>query len=123
MSWTEDELRAVTAADELSIAPVKRDGGLRGFTIIWAVREGDDVYVRAAYGPRTGWHRVARAGGAARVRVGGLERDVTVEAADPASYDAVDAAYRDKYGRRYASIVDGITTPEARATTLRLTPA
>ena len=122
MSWTEEDLHAVDAADELSIAPVKRDGSLRAFTVIWAVHVGDAVFARAAYGPRTGWHRVARAGGAARARVGRVERDVTVEDADPGVYDAVDAAYRAKYGRRYASIVDGITGADARATTLRLTP-
>jgi hypothetical protein len=33
----------------------------------------------------------------------------------------VDAAYHEKYGRRYASIVDRITDDEHRATTLRLT--
>jgi hypothetical protein len=76
--------------------------------------------VRAAYGTGTGWHRVARAGHAARVRAGGVERDVIVEDAPPGTYDAVDAAYRAKYGRRYASIVEGITDEQARATTLRL---
>jgi hypothetical protein len=120
--WTSEEIERIDAADELSIAPVKRDGTLRAFTPIWAVRAGADVYVRAAYGPRTGWFRVARASNAARVRAGGVERDVTVEDAPADIYDTVDAAYRAKYGRRYASIVEGITNEQARSSTLRLRP-
>jgi hypothetical protein len=36
--------------------------------------------------------------------------------------DQIDAAYRSKYGRRYASIVDSINDAEHRATALRLVP-
>ena len=46
---------------------------------------------------------------------------MTVEDADGADNDQVDAAYRSKYGR-YASIVDGITDNQARSTTLKLVP-
>jgi hypothetical protein len=118
-AWTDEELERIGAAEELSIAPVKRDGTLRGFTPIWVVCAGDDVYVRAAYGQRTGWHRVARTSRKARIRAGGVERDVIVEDADAAVYDQVDAAYRSKYAR-FATIVDGIASAEARASTLRL---
>jgi hypothetical protein len=51
-----------------------------------------------------------------------VEKDVTVEDADVGVLDAVDAAYREKYGRRYASIVDSIIDTDHRATTLRLMP-
>jgi hypothetical protein len=119
--WTNDELRRIEAADELEMAPVRRDGTLRKPVPIWVVRVGDDVYVRAAYGPGTGWHRVARTSRAGRIRAGGVERDVTIEDADGAVADQVDTAYRTKY-RHAGSIVDGITNAEARSTTLRLTP-
>jgi hypothetical protein len=121
-SWTSDELSRIEAAHELEIAPRKRDGTLRKPVPIWAVRAGDDVYVRAAYGPGTGWHRVARASREGRVRAGGVERDVTIEDTDDGAVnDQVDTAYRAKYGR-YANIVDGITNAEARSTTLKLVP-
>jgi hypothetical protein len=35
---------------------------------------------------------------------------------------AVDVAYREKYGRRYPTIVPSIVAPEARAATLKLVP-
>jgi hypothetical protein len=121
-AWTEDELRRIGGADELEIAPVHPDGTRRGPRPIWVVRDGDDLYVGAAYGAGSGWHRIARASGQARISAGGVEKDVTVEDADVGVLDAVDAAYREKYGRRYASIVDSITDTDHRATTLRLMP-
>jgi hypothetical protein len=78
--------------------------------------------VRAAYGPGTGWHRVARASREGRIRAGGVEKDVTMEDADGAVNDQVDAAYRAKYRRYAGSIVDGITNAQARSSTLRLAP-
>ena len=36
--------------------------------------------------------------------------------------DAIDAAYRDKYGRRYPTIVPSIVNAQARAATLKLVP-
>jgi hypothetical protein len=120
-AWSEDELRRIGEAQELQIAPLRRNGELRGRTTIWAVRAGEDVYVRAAYGPGTGWRRVARTSHQGRVWAGGVEKDVAIEDADRSVWDDVDAAYRAKYGH-YASIVDGITNDDARATTLRLVP-
>jgi len=86
------------------------------------VRDRDDLYVRAAYGEGSGWHRIARASGQARISAGGVDKDVTVEDADVGVLDAVDAAYRERYGSRYSSIVDSITDADHRATTLRLKP-
>jgi hypothetical protein len=121
-TWTEDELRRIGDAEELQIAPVRRNGERRSQTTIWAVRADDGIYVRAAYGSGSGWHRVARSSRQARIWSGGVENDVTVEDADSSMLDAVDAAYREKYGRRYASIIDTINDAEHRATTLQLVP-
>ncbi len=42
-SWTNDELKKVGAAEELQIAPRRRDGGLRKRVTIWVVRVDDDA--------------------------------------------------------------------------------
>src|SRR3954471_18127526 len=118
MSWTAEQLERIAAPDEVRIAPVRRNGELRTPTIVWLVRAGEELYVRAAYGAGKGWHGVARTSGQARLTAGGADYDVAVEDADPDVYDAVDAAYRDKYGARYASIVDDINNAEKRASTL-----
>jgi len=118
-AWTSAELDRIADAQELEIAPRLRDGSLRKPVPIWVVRAGDDLYVRAAYGAGSGWHRVARTSREARIRAGGVEKDVTIEDADAAVNAQVDAAYRSKYGR-YPSIVDSITDADHRSTTLRL---
>ena len=98
-AWTSDELSSIEGADELEIAPRRRDGTLRTPVPIWVVRVGDDLHVRAAYGPGTGWYRVARRSREGRIRAGGVEKDVTIEDADHAVNEQVDAAYRAKYHR------------------------
>jgi hypothetical protein len=120
-AWSEDELRGIGEAQELEIAPVRRNGELRRSTPIWVVRVGDDLFVRAAYGSGSGWYGVAQTSHQARISADGVERDVTIEDAEESVFDAVDAGYRDKYAS-YASIVDSITDAEHRATTLRLVP-
>jgi hypothetical protein len=121
-AWTPQELERIAAAEELEIAPVRRSGELRRATPIWVVRAGEDVYVRAAYGADKGWHGVARTSRQARISAGGVVKDVAIEDASQTVLDQIDTAYRSKYGRRYASIVDSINDAEHRATTLRLVP-
>lgn len=121
--WNSEDLRRITDADELEIAAVRPDGHLRCPRPIWVVRAGEDLYVRAAYGAGSRWHRIAQATGHARISAGGVATEVTVHPIDDRDLlDQIDAAYRSKYGTRYASIVDTITDPDHRATTLRLDP-
>ena len=95
-TWTSDELRTIGVAEELEIASVRRDGTLRNPVTIWAVRQGDET-LRAI-----------------RQRTYVLEND--------AVNDEVDAEYRTKYRHYAPSIIDHITSPEARAATLTLVP-
>lgn len=121
-AWTSDELSRIGAADELEIAPLRRDGTLRKGVTIWVVRVGDDLYVRSWRGRGGAWFRAAQASHAGHIRAGGVEKDVTfVEETDPGINNQIDAAYRAKY-RRYASYVPPMISPDARATTLKLAP-
>src|SRR4051812_50154363 len=54
--WTGDERDRIADAQEVDIAPVRRNGELRRPTPIWVVRAGEDLYVRAAYGSSSGWY-------------------------------------------------------------------
>ena len=122
-TWTDDELERVGDAEELRIASRRRDGSLRRFITIWVVREGDDIYVRSAYGPENGWFVRALASGEGRIRAGGVERDVTFERPDASVDDAIDAAYHAKYDRYGPRIVGTVVGPDAARTTLRLVPS
>jgi hypothetical protein len=83
----------------------------------------DELYVRSVNGPGSCWYRGTRARQAGRFWAGGLEQDVAfADVSDDAINDRVDAAYRSKYHRYSEQTLDRITSPQARATTIRLTP-
>jgi hypothetical protein len=122
-AWTTDELERLGRARELRIAGRRADGSLRDLVIIWAVRDGDDVYVRSVRGATGAWYRGVLVRHEGRIDSGGVEKDVVFEdvgADDPAN-DRIDSAYADKYGAGSSS-VRAITSPAARETTLRVLP-
>jgi hypothetical protein len=121
MVWTQDELSKIGRTDEIEIASRRPDGTLRPFVTIWAVVFGDDVYVRAAYGPNTGWYRRAKGAGAGRIRVAGFERDVAIEEPGVEAAEGVTAAYHAKYDK-YPAYVGPVVSAEAERLTLRLVP-
>jgi hypothetical protein len=118
-----DRFTAIASVEEFTIAAIRPDGTARPPVPIWGVLLDGGLHVRAAYGAKSAWHRIALASGRARISARGESEDVSVAPADPALNDRVDAAYREKYGARYASIVETIVGPEHRASTLVLTPS
>lgn len=121
-NWTADELTRLDGADEFDVSSYRPDGTLRKFVTIWGVREGDDVYVRSAYGPENGWFRRALASGRGRVRAGGIERDVGFEVPADDVHAGLDTAYHAKYDRYGPRIVGGVVGPALAGATLRLVP-
>ena len=121
VTWTPDELQRIGEAHELEIASRRADGTLRRWVPIWVVSTGGQVYVRTWYRRDTGWFGQVLASGRARVRVPGLEADVTVEdvgAGASGLHAEIDDAYRMKYGRSGGT--ERMVTDEAAAATLRL---
>ncbi|MEU9780841.1 DUF2255 family protein [Streptomyces phaeochromogenes] len=121
-AWTSQELHSIEHAEELEIASLRRSGELGSRRTIWVVRVGDGIYVRSVNGPGSHWYRGTRARQEGRIRAGGVEKDVTIIDAGGEVDDAVDTAYRTKYGHYAAYIVKAITSPEASSTTMRLEP-
>jgi hypothetical protein len=121
--WPSDELEKIAASDELQLASARPDGRLRKPVTIWVVRLGDDVYVRSVNGRTSHWFRGVEDRHEGHIRAGGVDKDVVfVENEDEAVNDAIDDAYRAKYGRYPAAVVDPMVSPEVRAATLRLLP-
>ena len=121
-AWTKSELDTIARVEELEIATRRREGTLRDPVTVWMVRVGDDLYVRSVKGRAGIWFRAAVASHRGRVKAGGVQRDVTFVGAKDSPSDEIDRAYRVKYGRYAASIVNTVLTPLARAATLRLVP-
>jgi hypothetical protein len=122
-TWTSDEINKIGNAEELQIMSLRGDGTLRNPVTIWVVRLGDTLYVRAVKGRSGPWFRGVLTRQAGRIRAGGVEKEVTfVDEADPDINDQIDAAYRAKYHRYAAGIVNSVLTPGARAATIKLVP-
>ncbi|GAA1561255.1 DUF2255 family protein [Kribbella lupini] len=124
-TWTPDEIRRFTTADELQIAARRTDGTLRRWVPIWVVCVDEQVYVRTWYRRNTGWFAHVLDSQRACIRVPDLQSEVSVEDVGSRSQQLradVDTAYRTKYARYGASTIEQMVSPAAAATTLRLTP-
>ena len=121
--WTDDELERIGRADELEISSRRPDGTERPFVTIWAVRLGDELYIRSAHGPGNPWFRRAVRAGTGRVRSGGVDRTVAFTRVDPAesaTHEALDEAYHAKYDRYPAQYVSPVVGPASYQATLRI---
>lgn len=122
-TWMSDELKKIGTAEELKIASLRRDDTLRKPVTIWVVHVGDDLYVRSVNGRTSAWFRGVQTRYEGQIRAGGVVKDVTfIEEPNPNINEQIDAAYRTKYRRYAASIVNTTLTPEARAATIKLVP-
>ena len=122
-TWTGEELNRIGKAEELQIASLRRDGTIRNPVTIWVVRVGEDLYVRSVYGRSSGWFRGTQIRNEGHIQAGGVDKDVTfVEETDPSVNEQIDAAYRTKYRRYAASIINSTLTPEARSATIKIVP-
>jgi hypothetical protein len=95
------------------------DGTLRPPTIVWHVVVDGALFIRSVQGEDGAWYRAVRRTGTGTIDAGGVHADVTF-AADDSQDDAIDPAYRAKYGN--GAPVQAITSAAAAATTLRIDP-
>ena len=120
--WTSEQLDTIGNAEEVQIASVRRDGTLRKPVTVWAVRYGDDIYLRSVRGRSGHWFRGAQDRHEGRIRAGGVQQDVTFVDAGHDIDNEVDGAYQAKYRRYAGSILNSVLTPEARSATFKIVP-
>jgi hypothetical protein len=121
-TWSKEELERIKPADDLHISPFRGDGKTYGTpTWIWSVVVGDQLFVRAYNGRASRWYQSAVAQQAGRIRVAGLEREVSFQPVDDAGLnDQIDAAYREKYvGSPY---LPPMVADKTRAATILILP-
>jgi len=122
-AWKTEELKRIEKADELNLSSLRKDGTYRNRVIMWVVRVGEDLYVRAVKGRTGPWFRGVQTCHEGRIRSGGVEKDVSfVEVPDSPHHAAIDAAYRAKYSHYPKSYTDSCLMPEAQAATIKLVP-
>lgn len=121
--WTNDELSKIDSVDELRISSQRQDGSLRNSVIIWAVRVGDDLYVRAVREVSGLWYRHTTETGLGAISAGGVEKETSfTPVTDAELHQQIDAAFQNKYSRYAQNIVDSTLTDTAREATLRVHP-
>jgi hypothetical protein len=120
-SWTDADLARFGGAQEVRIAGTRSDGSTRKPVIVWVVRVGDDLYTRSVNGSDAAWFRGTRATHQGQLSAGALTSEVDFVDAVGEADSEIDAAYERKYGR-YPGPVASITSPTARATTLKIVP-
>ncbi len=119
--WTQHELHAIAASDDLRVAPLREDGVTTGTpTWIWSVVVDGALYARAYNGLASRWHQAAVRQRAGRISAAGMTKEVSFDPVDGAVNDAIDEEYRSKY--RGSPYLDPMIGPRARAATVRITP-
>jgi hypothetical protein len=120
--WTSKELTNIGTAEELKITSMRSDGTLRKPVTIWVVRIGDRLYVRSIKGRTGPWFRGTQSRREGHIRAGGVDKDVSFVDADEDVSEEIDAAYRAKYDRYPASVLNTVLSPAARSATIQLVP-
>src|SRR5205814_2850602 len=104
MSFDKGFVDAVDAADEVEIETRRRSGDTIR-TVIWAVVDGGQVYVRSVRAEEGTWYRRVRANPAGVLHVGGAAAAVrAMSVDDPAEVERVSAALRRHYARQAGSL-------------------
>ncbi|EJT05889.1 DUF2255 family protein [Rhizobium sp. CCGE 510] len=121
MNWSDGELSKIDQADDLKIAPFRRDGATYGTpTWIWEVVIDGALYVRGYHGQKSRWYQAAVHQKAGRIIAAGMTRTVAFEPVDGPINDRIDDAYRAKY--RNSQHLPPMVSDRARAATVRITP-
>jgi hypothetical protein len=118
MGFSQEDLDLIDRTDEVEIETTGADGVVHR-TIVWAVVEDRDVYVRSYKGPNARWYREALATPATALHVSGERLPIrAVLAADPASIARCSAGILHKYANDPAAA--SMVRPELLDLTLRL---
>jgi len=118
--WNPTELATIGRTDEVEVSSLRGDGTLTKPVTIWAVRVGDELYVRSVRGDSGGWWKAAEERHEGRLEAGDVATDVTWVDAVGEREEEIDAAYEAKYGP--SPHVAAINAAAAKATTIRVLP-
>ena len=97
MGYSQEELALIDRTEELQIETSAGDGAVHR-TIIWAVVDGDSVFVRSYRGANARWYREALSNPSVALHVDGRRLPTTaVPAPDPDSIERTSAGFLRKY--------------------------
>ena len=121
MPFPPNDLEAIDRTEEVEIE-TSVEGEPAHRTIIWAIVDGDEVFIRSYNGPQARWYREATANPSVALWVEGRRLAATaVPAADPASIARTSAGLERKYAADPAT--PRMVRDEVLPLTIRLEPA
>jgi len=121
MSFSGDDRALLERVEEVEIETQAPQGPVHR-TVIWAVVDGQDVFIRSYRGDQARWYREALANPAVAVHADGRRLSATaIPATDPDSVERASAGYIRKYAGDPAA--SAMVRPKTMPTTLRLEPA
>lgn len=121
MSFAEDDLARIHAAQEVEIETQAPDGPTHR-TTIWAVVDDGEVLIRSYHGASARWYREALANPGVALHVDGRRYPATaIPATDPDAIERTSAAILAKYSGDPGT--KGMVGADVLDTTLRLEPA
>ncbi len=97
MSFARDDLERIASAAEVEIETQAPDGPAHR-TVVWAVVDDGETFVRSYRGPTARWYREALANPAVGLRVNGRTLPATaIPATDPDTVERTSRAFLAKY--------------------------
>ncbi len=118
MGYSQDELDLIGRTEEVEIETNGADGAVHK-RIIWAVVDGDEVFVRSYRGPNARWYHEALENPDVALHVGGSRIPATaVLATDPDSVERTSAGILRKYSNDPAA--QSMVRPDVLPLTFRL---
>lgn len=121
MGFSTDELDLLDRTEEVEIETTSEDGAVHR-TIIWAVVDDGEVFIRSYRGPQARWYREALAHPAVAIVVDGRRLPAqAVHVPDAPSIERTSAALLRKYANDPAA--QAMVAPQLLDLTLRLDPA
>jgi hypothetical protein len=121
MSFADDDLARLAAAEEIEIE-TQAPGEDARRTVIWAVVDDGEVFVRTYKGPGSRWYRDALANPAVAILVDGRRLAATaIPATDPDAIERTSSGFLRKYATDPST--RAMVAPDVLETTLRLEPA
>lgn len=120
MSFASDDLERIASAVEVQIETQAPDGPAHR-TVVWAVVDDGETFIRSYHGATARWYREALANPAVTLHVDGRSLPATaIPATDPDSIERTSASFATKYAGDPAA--KAMVAPEILDTTLRLEP-
>lgn len=122
MGWAPQEISILERAESVRLEAGPAGSVPLGSVEIGIVTVGDVAFVRAYRGSQSAWYQAIHTYGRGFIHAEGLDRAVTFYSADPLLADAIDAAFRAKYGHHGPHAIALATSAVARHATVAITP-